>query len=246
MICLLFLHFSLFSFLISGSGNQADEIQLSRIGCHHATEVTIDQSKVWFGIYKINESDDYELKKVRPGLRPCHDPVFDNEEDSLSGREVFIEGNPETPLLLLGGLALQEGKLETSFINNPRCLYPGDFIRFNMNNKEYALMATGTVAFDTSNNRMIPYIKNYKVLLVESMYNQPVVQELIYLDQLYTSDEVQPAVFYVGDIDRDGKPDLLYDLSTHYNVSNVTLFLSSKAAAGKLVKQVASWNTTGC
>lgn len=246
MICLLFLHFSLFSFLISDSGNQADEIQLRRIGCHHAAEVTINQSKVWFGIYKINASDDYELKKVRPGLRPCHDPVFDNEEDSVSGREVFIEGNPETPLLLIGGLALQEGKLETSFINNPRCLYPGDFIRFNMNNKEYALMATGTVAFDTSNNRMIPYIKNYKVLLVESMYNQPVVQELIYLDQLYASDEVQPAVFYVGDIDRDGKPDLLYDLSTHYNVSNVTLFLSSKAAAGKLVKQVASWNTTGC
>lgn len=246
MICLLFFHCSLFIFLNSGSGNPGDEIQLGRIGCHHAAEVTIDQSKAWFGIYKINASDDYELKKVRPGLRPCHDPVFDNDEDSVSGREVFIEGNPEAPLLLLGGLALQEGKLETSFINNPRCLYPGDYIRFNMNNKEYALMATGTVAFDTAGNRMVPYIKNYKVLLVENMYNHPVIQEIISFDQLYASEEVQPSVFYVGDIDRDGKPDLLYDLSTHYNVSNITLFLSSKATSGKLVKQVASWNTTGC
>lgn len=206
----------------------------------------MDFSNEWFGIYKMGTSDDYELKKVQPILKPCHDPIFDSEEDSLSGREVTIKEKTETPLLLLSGLALSEGKLETSFINNPRCLYPGDYIRFNMNNKEYALMATGTIEFDTAGRRLIPYIKNYKVLLVESMYHQPVVQEIISIDQLYASEEVQPAVFFAGDIDRDGKPDLLYDLSTHYNVSNVTLFLSSKAAMGKLVKQVASWNTTGC
>ncbi len=246
MICLLSFQLVFFIFFNEEPGNPTDEPEICRTGCHHATEVNINLSKAWFGIYQISGSGEYELKKIHPRIRPCHDPVFDNEEDSLSGREVFIEGNPETPVLLLGGLALQEGKLETSFINNPRCLYPGDYVRFNMNNKEYALMATGTVVFDTAKNRLVPYIKDYKVSLVESMYNQPVVQEIISLDQLYASDEVQPAVFYAGDIDRDGKPDLLYDLSTHYNMSNITLFLSTKAETGKLVKQVASWTTTGC
>lgn len=246
MICHLALSFSFFFFFSQGSGHPQDEILLSRVGCYHAEEVNMDLSKAWFGIYKMQTGDDYELKKVQPVVKPCHDPVFDNDADSTSGKDVYVAGIPETPLLLISGLPLQEGKLETSFINNPRCLYPGDYIRFSLNNKEYALMATGNIAFDTIGRRLVPYITDYKVLLAESMHYNPVVQEIISIPILYASEEVQPAIFYAGDIDRDGKPDLLYNLSTHYNLSNVTLFLSSHAGDGQLVKQVASWNTTGC
>jgi hypothetical protein len=241
-------HLLLFSFLFSFNGFQLSdhEIELCQAGCHHAKEVTMDFSNSWFGIYKVGTSDEFEIRKVHPFTRPCHDPIFDNEKDSLSGREVLIKEDYGASLLLLSGLALKEGKMDIAFINNPRCLFPGDYIRLRLNDKDYALMATGTIEFDTTNKRMVPYIKNYKVLLVENMYDKPVVQEIISFDQLYASEEVQPAIFFAGDIDRDGQLDILYDLSDHYNRSNITLFLSSKAAPGKLVKQVASWNITGC
>jgi hypothetical protein len=53
-------------------------------------------------------------------------------------------------------------------------------------------------------------------------------------------------LYWVGDLDRDGKPDFYMDLYVHYNAGNKVLFLSSQAERGKLVKKVAYFWTTGC
>ena len=46
-------------------------------------------------------------------------------------------------------------------------------------------------------------------------------------------------LLWAGDLDRDGRLDLLLDLSEHYNMSLPTLFLSSAAADSDLVAPVA-------
>jgi hypothetical protein len=53
-------------------------------------------------------------------------------------------------------------------------------------------------------------------------------------------------LFWVGDVDRDDKPDFYMSLSVHYNVGNHNLFLSSQAGKNELVKKVAVFWTTGC
>ena len=53
-----------------------------------------------------------------------------------------------------------------------------------------------------------------------------------------------PQVLFAGDLDRDGKLDLLVSTATHYNVGETTLFLSRPDPA-KLVP-VAVARTTGC
>ena len=53
-------------------------------------------------------------------------------------------------------------------------------------------------------------------------------------------------ILWAGDIDRDGRLDLLIDMSNHYNVSAPTLFLSSHAGKGQLVARVASLGLSGC
>ncbi|NIQ12133.1 MAG: hypothetical protein GWO23_21940 [Gammaproteobacteria bacterium] len=58
--------------------------------------------------------------------------------------------------------------------------------------------------------------------------------------------EAFPQVLWAGDLDRDGKLDILLDLTDHYNVSAPTLLLSSMAAANELVQPVAEFRTTGC
>jgi len=53
-------------------------------------------------------------------------------------------------------------------------------------------------------------------------------------------------LFWVGDLDEDGKMDLLLNMSRHYNVSNLTLFLSSMAKDGELLHMATQLNSTGC
>jgi len=48
-------------------------------------------------------------------------------------------------------------------------------------------------------------------------------------------------LYWVGDLDSDGKPDFYLSLYENDNVSAVFLFLSSKAENGKLIKAVASF-----
>lgn len=53
-------------------------------------------------------------------------------------------------------------------------------------------------------------------------------------------------VRWIGDLDGDGKLDLLVEADHHYNVTTLRLFLSSQAAKGDLVKEVAKYTTSGC
>lgn len=51
---------------------------------------------------------------------------------------------------------------------------------------------------------------------------------------------------WAGDLDGDGKPDLLLDAANHYNTQTTRLFLSSRAKKGELVHEVATLSVTGC
>lgn len=53
-------------------------------------------------------------------------------------------------------------------------------------------------------------------------------------------------LLWAGDLDHDGRLDLLVDLSDHYNVSAPTMLLSSEAGPGELVGEAGSFVTMGC
>lgn len=58
--------------------------------------------------------------------------------------------------------------------------------------------------------------------------------------------DAYPHLRWAGDLDRDGRLDLLIDVSDHYNVSQPTLFLSSQASDGELVHAAAALRSLGC
>ena len=58
--------------------------------------------------------------------------------------------------------------------------------------------------------------------------------------------DVAHYVSFAGDLDHDGRLDLIVDLSRHYNESRPTLWLSSAAREGQLVAMTAELPTTGC
>jgi hypothetical protein len=58
--------------------------------------------------------------------------------------------------------------------------------------------------------------------------------------------DAEQYVAFAGDLDHDGKLDLLVNISSHYNVWHPALYLSSAAKDGELVSKVAELVTTGC
>lgn len=53
-------------------------------------------------------------------------------------------------------------------------------------------------------------------------------------------------VLFAGDLDRDGRLDLIVDLTDHYNIARPTLLLSSQAKDGELVGVAAAYESVGC
>ena len=51
---------------------------------------------------------------------------------------------------------------------------------------------------------------------------------------------------WAGDLDRDGKLDYYLVLSSHYNLAEHTLFLSSRAKLGQIVGAAAVFKLSGC
>jgi len=59
-------------------------------------------------------------------------------------------------------------------------------------------------------------------------------------------DEGGVTLLFAGDLDRDGRLDLILDISEHYNVSRPTLFLSSGLRGHGLLQVQARYESTGC
>jgi hypothetical protein len=58
--------------------------------------------------------------------------------------------------------------------------------------------------------------------------------------------EASPHILFAGDLDRDGKLDLLFDTSDHYNLVRPVLFLSGAAEGDELLHAVAEHRAVGC
>ena len=64
--------------------------------------------------------------------------------------------------------------------------------------------------------------------------------------RLQLGDDAGPVLLFAGDLDRDGRLDLLLDTTDHYNLSQPVLLLSSQATPRELVRAVATHRSTGC
>lgn len=63
---------------------------------------------------------------------------------------------------------------------------------------------------------------------------------------LMLGDDASPHLIFAGDLDRDGKLDLIFDTTDHYNVSRPVLFLSGAAEGDELLHAVAEYSAVGC
>jgi hypothetical protein len=217
-------------FLLLGSSqpekSTKGQIQLWTSGAMHGNEVIGKTGEKWFALYRTNTGFELTATKVTVIDSPGIGGLYDK----------FVQVNRpfETVFLVRGIADLREGSVKTVFSGH-QFVKPNQFISLQLSNDlrhSYQLYAEGKEDKET--------IDNYKIILYSDQRRQTI------LSRSPTYLEGTPCLLWAGDLDRDGRLDLLMDLTNHYNVSEPTLFLSSMAAPNELVKKVASHRTVGC
>lgn len=214
-------------------------VPLLSTGTFHEGEVPEQASDMeWVGLFMGAGGRCY-LSKTSVLSDRVHDPIIDASEDLKTGWEIRT-GTQDSCLLLIDASAtLREGTVAIhSFKENT--LYPGDSAAFDFQGVHYKLEATGRKLTTESG---IVSVEDYRLYLHATIMGKPVKTLLVAQEHF---NETLTRILFGGDIDGDGRLDLLLDTSNHYNHTQPTLYLSKNASDGALVQPVGFWSATGC
>jgi hypothetical protein len=202
-----------------------DQIQLWTAGPMHANEIIGKTGEVWFGLFHAKNG--FEILKTEI-------TVLDSPSTGgLYEKYVRTERIGDPVFLIRGMPELQEGPVKTVFYGffQPQPTNNGINLRTDMR-LQYLLSAGGKTSAET--------IEDYELKLSDRQTSQIITKRSSALR------ESMPILLWAGDLDGDGKLDLLIDMTDHYNVRQPTLFLSSRAKPGQLLEKVASYRKVGC
>jgi hypothetical protein len=200
-----------------------------------------DKSIEYFGIY--------EYDRIRGKSKTIRIEGKDTLIDSPAigkVRMIKVERG-DTPDFIVSNLPLTNGQQIMGTHFNNRMLFPGESIRYG---KSY-LYATGTPKIDNESIAPFSSIKDYKLILRQVNDDGKGFEEVvlftldipIFNDTLY---EGGVHLRWVGDLDNDGKLDVLLTYSNHYACWDVILLLSTKAMGNRLIGEAAKYSACGC
>lgn len=217
--------------LAGAAGAAASRPELNLPGENfHGDEVSARDGETWLAL--VVDGGKARLQGTRLKVEAVNDPVLD-ADDEKTGRSVTAPGI-EAVVFLRGIAALKPGELpaaapsEADFSTAPS-------LESTLAGKPFRLVA------ECSAGRC-------RFSLIEGEQRQVLLEREAVTGEDGSSGfgEAMPRLLFAGDLDRDGRVDLLLDTTDHYNLSRPTLFLSGAAGKGELVRQVAQQELTGC
>lgn len=211
----------------------APPIELLRPGQFHGHEVTAQDGELWWALVSRGDSFVLEQREIR--VQAAHDVLLD-EEGERSGKRVEARGTGQALLLLRGVPGLRAGPVEAQR-PEPKQLFPGQTCSLTVADGGW-LLASGSAAVGPRPNSEF-LVRDYGLWLENPSSRQR-------LAAFAAVDTAPPELIWAGDLERDGKLDLIIELGNHYNVTEWVLFLSSAAGPGERVGRVASFRSAGC
>lgn len=204
-------------------------LQVLETGDFHGDEVHLTTRTGWMALIETHNHS--VLRSVPIHTVREHDEVVDEDDlNAKSGRRIWIDG--PKPIFLIRGL--EASNPTTLGINRGGESMIGERT-LSLGDRKYRLRFENPHSPVDGNSVPGPGSS----LVLES---GGILQTLAHFEN--GGDRI--SIFWIGDLDGDGKLDLYLDISGHYNVANKVLFLSSRAKSGKLVQAVAVLTTSGC
>ncbi len=202
-----------------------------------------------------------------------YDPKKPEDKSKKSGKEVSILGEDRNaqgyqyPIILVRGDNLKAGPLETAFPTDRhrdeeyRALgnfAPRPSLWMELGKRNYQLELQIAWSWkeqkddkcELSLSSQNPGNKKYVRQLIGEQFppdsNWREIENRKTMPMACIIGDGFPELLWAGDLDRDGKLDMLLAPRYHYNNDSTVLFLSGPAGEDELVKRVAEFTATGC
>jgi hypothetical protein len=193
-------------------------------GTFHGSEVQAADGAPFLALCEAGT----ELRLVRLRVHPVEDSLLDRDGGVPTGKEVSA---PCDPVVLFRDVpGPREGSVERVQVTATEASSTGpvsgpDSARFELRGKTWHLART---------------------LLGETGYRLTLHggPEPVVLYEAQTTDEGDWGVLWAGDLNRDGRLDLVLRTSRHYNVTHLRLWLSGEEKGG--AHEVAVFEIVGC
>lgn len=189
----------------------------------------------WYQLSYLPKQKEYEITPVNLSIGEFYWDCGDMNMHTISS-------GVENAVLLFSGLKVDTGIVDSHF-HKITCVVPGNDYSFSFNGINYTLRAEGILCpyyWETGEELELSedgrketgnVYQEYKLYLESGGISQLILAIDNFSDRYVR-------INFIGDLDKDGKPDFIFDTTTWYEDYEKTLFLSSFADKGELVKYV--------
>ena len=210
----------------AGEGNDFEILLPSRYRDWENANATDNLKQSWIELYEKNGK--YFLEKA--------DYKITRGYDECSGDSTKTIETKNKTMILLEENQLKLGEIEAVKIVKNK-IWPTEKMNFRFNDINYSLRAEGKV-LSSENVHTDDGVETYQNVKDYKLYiSADAGPESLFLQQESFNDTFVELLF-IGDIDRDGKPDFIFGANRDYEEERVILYLSSKAEKGKIIKKV--------
>jgi hypothetical protein len=183
------------------------------------------------------------LHPVNVRLTPEEDTIMMDTAGAESGRRVEIEPDVNALALLEGPAWVTPGPLPTSLVNH--AIEAGGSAEVRLGHGSYRV--------SLSCRDVVPRVDQYRRQTCGLTLGTEHARQTLFTysaafsgrERVWAAEKT-PVVLWAGDLDGDGRLDVLLDTSESSNEEALRLFLSSTATGGQLVSEVASFSHLGC
>ncbi len=193
------------------------------------SDYAVMRTENWFDFYQNPTSQEYFMEKATIVVDKFYDDCLEDSTTSVSSERNSI--------LMIKGLAPKNKFIQSIHVEK-KMIWPDEKYSVEFNGKQYTLRGTGIVlesgqalSDESEDGQRWDEVANYKMYLSETGMNN---EQLLIAIPRFNGTFVE--LVWVGDLDEDGKPDFVFDVSPDYEYKRVVLFLSSKAGNGEFVK----------
>jgi hypothetical protein len=224
-------------FLVSTPAAQS-AIHIITPGSFHGDEVPADTPGSWFAL--VRDGGGASLQPVLVSVTAVRDEIVDDIGET-TGRRVDVSPKLEALVLVKGLASLRPGPVSTTLVEQR---IDETHLDAHSSNVSYRFVVLCGDTYLIAGQR-----QQECELRIRS---QSVEQSLFTYGTYFEGDHrlwasgLPPSVVWAGDLDGDGRLDILLNTSNHENVNEMRLYLSSTATFGRLVSEVARFEHVGC